>query len=492
MRLLFICSYICLVYQLHAQDIEVKKFELMEKDQTATLSPRKDINGNACGLLKVSFEKDGMQFDGNIIGDVLHQSSEYWVYLSRGTKRINIKHPESLPKTIVFADYGISRIEENKTYHLVLKDQHSKNKSNSGKKKAVIFNIKPVEAKLCIDDEDISKDDEGIYVVPLTYGQHYYSVSAENFALNNQVVNVNSKTKTVDVNMVDYYSYLNLSCPTEGVDFYVNGILKGNNKWNGNIPPGNYIIEARKSGCAIQSKTMELRENDSINIIFQAMSAVTSKLTINFKPDGSEVILDAKSIGTTPLQVEIPIGDHRISIKKEYYQTEFNFFDIEEGQDMLMEGTLKYKDEFSEIYVKANEGDANYQLKLAHCYYGWTSRVNALGKVKGWDNSRVDKSKAFYWYEKAAKSGNKEAQGRLSWFYGNGKVVKQDPSQAFYWAEKSAEQNDDYGCYLLGWHYAYGVGVEKNIEKAVFWLKKSLVLSDGWESPKKILRELGY
>ena len=480
------------VVTLYSQDSEVKKFELMAKDQTATLSPRKDINGNACGLLKVSFEKDGMQFEGNIVGDVSHKSLEYCVYLSRGTKRINIKHPECLPKTIVFADYGISRIEENKTYLLVLKDQQSKNRNNSGKKKTVLFNVKPVEAKLCIDDEEVSKDDEGIYVVPLTYGQHYYSVSSGNFALNNQVINVSSKTKALDVNLADYYSYLNLSCPMEGVDFYVNGFLKGNGRWEGKVPPGDYTIEARKIGFSTQAKTVELQENDSINIVFQNMYTLTGRLSVDYKPDGCEVILDAKTVGFTPLQIEVPVGEHRISIRKDYYESEMKFFTIEEGQDMLMDGILKYKDEFSEIYVKANEGDANYQLKLAHCYYGWTLRVNQLGKVKGWDKSQIDESKAFYWYEKAAKSGNKEAQGRLSWFYGNGKVVKKDLSQAFYWAEKSAEQYDGYGCYLLGWHYAYGVGVEKNIEKAVFWLKKSLALSDGWESPKKILRELGY
>ncbi len=42
----------------YAQDIEVKKFEQMEKDQTAMLSPQKDINGNACGQVKVLLKKN--------------------------------------------------------------------------------------------------------------------------------------------------------------------------------------------------------------------------------------------------------------------------------------------------------------------------------------------------------------------------------------------------------------------------------------------------
>ena len=37
-----------------AQDIEVKKFESLEKDQMAALSPRKDVNGNDCALVLVN------------------------------------------------------------------------------------------------------------------------------------------------------------------------------------------------------------------------------------------------------------------------------------------------------------------------------------------------------------------------------------------------------------------------------------------------------
>ena len=53
-----------------SQDIEVKKFEPMEKDQTATLSPRKDINGTVCGLVKVALKEAGAEFEGNVMGDV--------------------------------------------------------------------------------------------------------------------------------------------------------------------------------------------------------------------------------------------------------------------------------------------------------------------------------------------------------------------------------------------------------------------------------------
>lgn len=56
--LTFVCILISLSINIYAQDIEVKKFEQMEKDQTAMLSPQKDINGNACGQVKVLLKKN--------------------------------------------------------------------------------------------------------------------------------------------------------------------------------------------------------------------------------------------------------------------------------------------------------------------------------------------------------------------------------------------------------------------------------------------------
>ena len=64
-----------------AQDIEVKKFEPLEKDQTAELSPRKDINGVTCGLVKVLLKEPGAEFEGSVMGDVQFTGKEYLVYL---------------------------------------------------------------------------------------------------------------------------------------------------------------------------------------------------------------------------------------------------------------------------------------------------------------------------------------------------------------------------------------------------------------------------
>lgn len=160
---LFITLLLASCLHSFAQDIEVKKFEPMAKDQTATLSPRKDINGTLCGLVKVQVKEKNLSFQGNIIGDVEGTGTEYYVYLAKGCKRINLKHPDYLPMTIVFSDYGIAKIESGKTYLLELKVEKAKNKNVSKKQGLLVLSVKPSDADLFIDDELIPKENGGIY-----------------------------------------------------------------------------------------------------------------------------------------------------------------------------------------------------------------------------------------------------------------------------------------------------------------------------------------
>lgn len=62
LRFYIIALTILFVNNLFSQDIEVKRFELLEKDQIAMMSPRKDINGTTCGLVKVLL----MEYDINV------------------------------------------------------------------------------------------------------------------------------------------------------------------------------------------------------------------------------------------------------------------------------------------------------------------------------------------------------------------------------------------------------------------------------------------
>lgn len=87
----------------HAQDIEVKKFELMAKDQTAALSPRKYINGTVCGLVKVHGDGVGPESDGNMEPSDLRCRQVILDYIEQFRTALNMKDINFL-KTVLGAD----------------------------------------------------------------------------------------------------------------------------------------------------------------------------------------------------------------------------------------------------------------------------------------------------------------------------------------------------------------------------------------------------
>ena len=105
-----------------SQDIEVRKFEPIAKDQTAVLSPRKDINGNDCALVMVRTLKKNMVFEGWVVGNVDYKDDCYWLYMANGAKHLSIKHPDYQTKKILFSEYGIGSIKGGQFYNLCIVD----------------------------------------------------------------------------------------------------------------------------------------------------------------------------------------------------------------------------------------------------------------------------------------------------------------------------------------------------------------------------------
>ena len=260
-KLLILLFFVGLSGLTYAQDIEVKKFEPMVKDQTALLNPRKDINGTVCGLVKVLLKEPGAEFEGNVMGDVQFTGSEYLVYLPNGTKRIGIKHPDFLPTTIVFADYGVKRIESATTYGLKMLANKKKSKVDNSKKGMAVFNIKPSNAMLLIDGQ-IADGSGGTYTLSLPFGTHYYTVKMKNFCINNQIVQIDKNAKNVNIDLTEFFAKVDVSCKTEDADILINDEQKGVGKWEGMMIPGKYTIEVQKVGCHPQSRQIELKDND--------------------------------------------------------------------------------------------------------------------------------------------------------------------------------------------------------------------------------------
>lgn len=495
-----------------AQDIEVKKFEPMVKDQTAALSPRKDINGTVCGLVKVALKEPGAEFEGNVMGDVQFTGNEYLVYLPNGTKRLGIKHPDYLPTTIVFADYGTKRIASSTTYELKVKTNKKQAKVDNSKKGMAVFNIKPSNAMLLIDGQ-IADGSGGSYTLSLPYGTHYYTVKLKDFSINNQSMQIDKNAKNINVDLTEFFAKVDVSCKTEDAEIMINNEQKGVGKWGGMMIPGKYTIEVQKDGCHPQSRQVELKDNDTIKVDFTALKTITGSLRVDYEPAGADVLLNGKKVGVTPLvQKELPVGDYHLEIWKEYYVKEFATVRIAEDQEWKEKGALKLT-QFGKMIVNAEAGNEggivnSWATSLADYYrFGATEGGRGDHYTCNKDTCFVPLNpvKAIYWIKKELNEINSlDPEGARRNLLGPCYLsATNDEELSFCWAKNAVEETDEelrkmlwfqglpYAA--LAWHYCYGIGCEKNIYEAQRLMR--LACKDGriyiYPAYKQLVKDLG-
>jgi len=78
-----------------------------------------------------------------------------------------------------------------------------------------------------------------------------------------------------------------------------------------------------------------------------------------------------------------------------------------------------------------------------------------------------------YWYEKAAGSGNPEAQLQIGYFYETGLGVAKDPARAAHWYQLAASGGSLHAKVNLAIAYMWGTGVVKNEKMALQLLNEA-------------------
>ena len=169
--LLILCFWAILVGGL-AQKLTVEKMTASPMDLSASQYRRMDLAGEACALVKVQLTAKEVGFEGNVIQPVEYKGGEYWVYMTKGSRELRIKHlaasPAFLPCHINFADYGISGVEPLTTYELTI--------LTGEKMQKLIIDYTPTNAIVVVDSKPYQSN--GHLELMLPVGTHDYQIVA--------------------------------------------------------------------------------------------------------------------------------------------------------------------------------------------------------------------------------------------------------------------------------------------------------------------------
>ncbi len=357
---LILLSVFALLNTTVAQKLSVESFVLVPTDITAQTEGRKDLNGDACALVKISFVGDVLDVEGNVIKPLVKRNNETWAFMTQESRQMKVVTKDYLPLMVTYGDYGIEKLQSNRTYVLTLtKPSGAQDPVDAGGNFYAI-SVQPKTATLWIDGKPQEVSSDGEYSAMLAYGSHTYKVEAGGYISKSGSFTIGKGDMTpISVSLVSALATLNVSCPTPAVSLYVDKKSVGSLPWNGNLKEGMHLLEVRKDGYRSQQKTIQLAQQQKLDVAFDALSAIQGNLSVNFKPFGSDVYVDGVKVGQSPRVFNgVLVGNHNVEISKSGYATSRQTVTISEGQTASISGSLTSSTSSSSANTLSSSGSS--------------------------------------------------------------------------------------------------------------------------------------
>ena len=179
-HILFLIFGMMLCLSTFAQKLSVESFSLAATDISAQTQQRKDLNDEPCALVKVQFVGDILDVEGNVIKPLVKNGNETWAYMTHGSQQMKVLTKDYLPIMVDFSNYGISQVEKNKTYVLVLTKPANGSESVIQQKQSLIIRYTPSTATVLVDNKMV-RGSNGVAKTTLPVGQHSYIVACDGY-----------------------------------------------------------------------------------------------------------------------------------------------------------------------------------------------------------------------------------------------------------------------------------------------------------------------
>ena len=175
---LIILSVFAFLNTAMAQELMVKSFVLAPTDITAQTEGRKDLNGDACALVKISFVGDVADVEGNVIKPLVKRNNETWTFMTQESRQMKVITKDYLPLMVTFGDYGIEKLQGNRTYVLTLTKPSGA--SETQQMQTLTIKYSPITASVLVDNKFI-KGSNGVAKTSLLIGPHSFVVACDGY-----------------------------------------------------------------------------------------------------------------------------------------------------------------------------------------------------------------------------------------------------------------------------------------------------------------------
>jgi serine/threonine protein kinase len=103
-------------------------------------------------------------------------------------------------------------------------------------------------------------------------------------------------------------------------------------------PPGTHQVVLSKDGYNDyqQSVTIEAGKTATINAYLSQLAETTGEVSVITIPSGLEVLIDGKSLGASPVRINLPAGAHKYTVKREGWEPYEGTVNVRVGAEMTV------------------------------------------------------------------------------------------------------------------------------------------------------------
>jgi len=526
-----ILSFLCII-GIHAQKLSVESFVAKTNDITARTQPRQDINGNDCALVKVQLAAPNAVFEGNVIGDVTYNTSEYLVYMAQGSKRLTVKLEGYLPLEVNFLDYAIKSLEPKIVYQLTISGVVNGKQPEPVRAKTgwIVLDSDPLGASVYINNEYVGTTPLNNY--KQAYGKYSYRLEHPNYHSSSGTIDLNTNRFEDKIIMNPAFGSVNVKSNVEGAEVLLDGKDTGQKTpcVLAEVASGRHVIALRLNKYAPQQQEITVNDGENVQLNV-SLDARFASITIN-SIEGALIFSNGNFIGASRCtenmmegyyDIVVRMDHHRSSSKqiqviagqsqeitlnpipiygsldiastprnaiividgKEYGRSPLTIDQLLEGEHVVSLSMEGYNGEKKIVTIRENENSVidvalnkkdNEINNVRDTLGNTTEKAQALFKEGNEYYKRRDYKEAIRLYRDAADLGNAYAMNNIGTMYEHGEGVSKSHLEAVKWYKKAAELGDSLAMNNLGIMYVHGVGVSHNYTEALKWFKKAAEL----------------
>ena len=327
----FLVLFLCNI-GIHAQKLNVESFVVKSNDITARTQPRQDINGNDCALVKVQLAASNAVFEGNVIGDVAYNTSEYLVYMAQGSKRLNVKLEGYLPLEVNFQDYDIKTLEPKTVYMLTISGVMNNKGQEPVRIKTgwIILDSDPPGASVYINDEFVGNTPLSNY--KQAYGTYQYRLESPNYYPATGVIELSAGKFEQKVVLKPAFGSISVKSSIAGAKILLDGKNTGKQSpaTLTEIPSGSHTVSLQMDKYAPRQQEVTVEDGHAASVSL-TLDARFARITIN-SLDGAEIYSNGKLIGKGRISEDMMEGYYDLEARLNHHKSVTKQIQVVVGQ----------------------------------------------------------------------------------------------------------------------------------------------------------------